>query len=144
MPGEFHVGDPKSEAGVRDVEIPPHVLPAVADHLERHVGPGAEALLFPSATDPDRHLAQSTFTDAYYPARDVAGRSDLAFHHLRHTGATLAATSGATLAELKSRLGHSTAGAAMLYQHAAQDRDRLLAGRLSELATAVAVSGPGQ
>jgi len=28
---------PKTSAGVRDVTIPPHLLPMVADHLERHV-----------------------------------------------------------------------------------------------------------
>jgi integrase len=34
------------------------------------------------------------------------------FHDLRHTGAILAAATGATLAELMQRLGHTTAGAA--------------------------------
>jgi hypothetical protein len=35
----------------------------------------------------------------------------------------LAAATGATLAELMARLGHSTPAAAMRYQHAAQGRD---------------------
>jgi integrase len=70
----------------------------------------------------------------YYSARVAAGRPDLRFHDLRHTGAVLAATTGATVAELMARLGHSTAGAAMRYQHAAQDRDRIIAQRLSDLA----------
>jgi len=70
----------------------------------------------------------------YYPARVAAGRPDLRFHDLRHTGAVLAATTGATVAELMARLGHSTAGAAMRYQHATQDRDRIIALRLSDLA----------
>ena len=46
----------------------------------------------------------------------------------------LAASTGATLAELMARLGHSTAGAAMRYQHAAHDRDRVIAVALSALA----------
>jgi hypothetical protein len=46
----------------------------------------------------------------------------------------LAAQSGATLAELMGRLGHSTPQAALRYQHAAEGRDRVIAGRLSELA----------
>jgi hypothetical protein len=45
----------------------------------------------------------------------------------------LAASTGATLAELMARLGHSTPGAALRYQHAAQDRDRVIAVALSEL-----------
>jgi hypothetical protein len=46
----------------------------------------------------------------------------------------LAAATGATLAELMARLGHSTAGAALRYQHAAEDRDKAIAAALSELA----------
>lgn len=34
-----------------------------------------------------------------------------------------------------SRLGHSTPGAAMRYQHAAQDRDGVIADALSNLVT---------
>ena len=64
-------------------------------------------------------LAPSTLYKVFYPARHKAGRADLRFHDLRHTGATLAAATGATLAELMSRLGHSTPGAALRYQHAA-------------------------
>lgn len=47
----------------------------------------------------------------------------------------LAASTGATLAELMARLGHSTPGAALRYQHAAQDRDRVISAALSELVT---------
>ena len=70
----------------------------------------------------------------YYPAREAAGRKNLRWHDLRHSGAVLAAQTGATLAELMGRLGHTTPGAAMCHQHAAADRDTEIAGRLSELA----------
>lgn len=133
--GEFIVGTPKSDAGIRTVNIPPHLLPAVQDHLSSHVGEGRDGLLFPAAGDPTKHLAPATLYRVFYKARDAAGRSDLRFHDLRHTGAVLAASTGATLAELMARLGHSTAGAAMRYQHAAQDRDRVIAERLSALVT---------
>ena len=46
----------------------------------------------------------------------------------------LAAATGATLAELMARLGHSTVSAAMRYQHAAADRDKVIAAALSDLA----------
>ncbi len=65
-------------------------------------------------------------------ARIAAGRPDLRVHDLRHTGAVLAAQSGATLAELMARIGHSTPQAAMRYQHAAQGRDAVIAARMSE------------
>ncbi|MCW2850430.1 MAG: tyrosine-type recombinase/integrase [Nocardioides sp.] len=132
--GEFIIGPPKTDAGVRDIAIPPHLLPLVKDHLSNQTAPGRESLLFPAAGDSNRHMAPATLYKVYYPAREAAGRPDLRWHDLRHTGAVLAAQTGATLAELMGRLGHSTPGAAMRYQHAAADRDAEIARRLSELA----------
>jgi len=77
----------------------------------------------------------STLNGVFYPAREAAGRPDLRFHDLRHTGATLAAATGATLAELMARLGHSRPGAARRDQHASADRDRVIADALSKRAT---------
>ncbi len=125
------VKGPKSEAGRRAVAIPPHLLPIVKAHLRDHASMGRDGLLFP-ARNGDQ-LAPSTLYKVYYPAREKAGRSDLRFHDLRHTGAVLAAATGATLAELMARLGHSTPAAAMRYQHAAAERDRVIAAALSEL-----------
>jgi len=45
----------------------------------------------------------------------------------------LAAATGATLAELMARLGHSTPGAALRYQHAAEGRDAAIAAALSAM-----------
>jgi integrase len=127
------VKGPKSDAGRRDVAIPPHLMPAVKDHLKEHAAMGRDGLLFPARHG--GHLVPSTPYRAFYPAREAAGRPDLRFHDLRHTGAVLAASTGATLAELMARLGHSTPGAALRYQHAAQDRDKAIAAALSQLVT---------
>jgi integrase len=127
------VKGPKSDAGRRDVAIPPHLLPAVRDHLKKHAEMGRDGLLFPARHG--GHMAPSSLYRVFYPAREAAGRPDLRFHDLRHTGAVLAASTGATLAELMARLGHSTPGAALRYQHAAQDRDKAIAAALSELVT---------
>ncbi len=126
------VKDPKSEAGKRPVNIPPHLMPAVRDHLAGHVAASRDALVFPAASG--AHMAPSALYAVYHPAREAAGRPDLRFHDLRHTGAVLAAATGATLAELMARLGHSTVDAAMAYQHASQDRDKVIAAALSGLA----------
>ena len=104
----------------------------VAEHLRVHA-PGHDDLLFPSAKG--GHLSPSTLQKPYERARAAAGRPDLRFHDLRHTGAVLAAATGATLAELMARLGHSSVGAAMRYQHAALDRDRAIAEALSRMVT---------
>lgn len=130
-PGGAVVGPTKSEAGVRDVSIPPHVWPIIEEHLEKHVRPGPNMLLFPG--EGRGHMWHSVMGTYFAKARKAAGRDDLRWHDLRHTGATLAAQVGATTAELQARLGHSTTVAAQLYQHAAKDRDRLIAERLSLL-----------
>lgn len=130
--GGFQVTTPKSEAGRRDVEIPPHLLPVIKDHLACHVGPDKNALLFPAQHG--GHLAPASLYRQFYKARTAANREDLRWHDLRHSGAVLAAATGATLAELMARLGHSTPAAAMRYQHAAQGRDRQIAKLLSKIA----------
>lgn len=127
------VKGPKSEAGKRPVALPPHLPPVVKAHLRDHAAMGRDGLLFPAGHG--AQLAPSTLYRVYYPAREAAGRPDLRFHDLRHTGAVLAASTGATLAELMARLGHSTPGAALHYQHAAKDRDRVIAEALSKLVT---------
>ncbi|CAN5482962.1 site-specific integrase [soil metagenome] len=131
--GQPVVGTPKSAAGTRQVAVPPHIIPALQQHLDAHVRRGADALLFPSVRDPQKHLQPTVIHQSWRKARAKAGRNDLRIHDLRHTGATLAAMAGATLAELQARLGHSTVGAALRYQHAAQGRDAEIAAKLSGL-----------
>ncbi|RFZ03848.1 putative prophage phiRv2 integrase [Mycobacterium marinum] len=130
--GTFEVTTPKSEASVRDVTIPPHIIPQIEDHLSRYVGNKRDSLLFPAQHG--GHLAPATLSRHWYRARKAAKRDDLRWHDLRHSGAVLAAATGASLAELMARLGHSTPQAAMRYQHAAQGRDRQIAALLSKIA----------
>ncbi|MBK6442860.1 MAG: site-specific integrase [Actinomycetales bacterium] len=130
--GEFVIGSPKSDAGVRDVAIPPHLIPMLKAHRDGMPLRGPDALVFPAA-DGVSHIAPSTLYRVYYPAREAAGRPDLRWHDLRHTGAVLAAQTGATLAELMSRLGHSTPQAALRYQHTAKGRDAEIARNLSRM-----------
>jgi integrase len=132
--GAFMVGPTKSEAGVRDVDIPPHVMPLLTRHMSTHVGQGPDALLFPAAHDPTAHMRPSTLYNVFYPAREAAGREDLRWHDLRHTGATLAVIAGASLKDTMTRIGHSTVSAAMIYQHAADGKGKQIAARLSEIA----------
>lgn len=134
------VGPPKSDAGVRDVSIPPHVWPMIEQHLSTHVAHSPDALLFPAESG--GHMWHSTMNGHFSRAKKAAGRSDLRWHDLRHTGATMAAQVGATTAELQARLGHSTAVASQLYQHAAKDRDQQIAERGRPTVPATGVSPP--
>ncbi len=134
LSGGVVIGLPKSDAGVRSVHIPPHLEPVLLAHLQQHVGLGKESLLFPSVNDPTTTLHHQTLYKQWGHARLAAGRPDLRIHDLRHGAAVMAARSGATLAELMQRLGHSTSRAAMRYQHAAQGRDAEIAVALSRMA----------
>jgi integrase len=127
------VKTPKTAAGKRDVSIPPPLIPVLREHLREHAQFGAQGLLFPAADG--GHLANVTFGRAYYRARDAAGRPDLRLHDLRHTGATLAAATGATLKELMDRLGHSTPSMALRYQHTMSDRPQAIAAILGDMMT---------
>jgi integrase len=123
--------DPKSAAGKRPVSIPPHVKPYLTEHATEWAG--AERFFVSRDGSPMRGNA---IYQAFVRARNRAGLEGLSFHDLRHTGQTLAAATGATLADLKRRLGHSSATAALRYLHAVEGRDREVAQALSRLAEA--------
>ncbi|MFJ2295805.1 tyrosine-type recombinase/integrase [Streptomyces sp. NPDC087894] len=69
----------------------------------------------------------------YQVDRKAAGISaDVHFHDLRHTGNNLVAATASTR-ELMTGMGHSTARAALIYQHVTADRDRAIADRLGAM-----------
>jgi integrase len=78
-------------------------------------------------------LRPRTLETAWRRARTRENLPGTRFHDLRHFHLTLFATTGATTMELMSRAGHSSPRAALVYQHAAQDRDRVLAYALAGL-----------
>jgi len=129
--GTRHYGPPKTAAGVRTVALPPHLVADVEDHLLRWVGPSPTDLLFtgPKATE----LYRATFNSAWDRARRAVGMDDFHFHDLRHTGNTLAAGTGASTKELMARMGYASARAALIYQHASEERDVMIAERLSAM-----------
>jgi integrase len=131
--GTAIIGPPKTAAGRRTLSVPPNIVGDVEDHLERFVGPEPDAWLF-AATTP------RTLDRAWSAARLAAGRPELHFHDLRHSGLTWAAATGASVPELMSRGGHASPAAALRYQHVTKDRDRSLADALAELARPAVVT----
>jgi hypothetical protein len=75
-----------------------------------------------------------TLDHAWTKARIKAGREDVRFHDLRHSRLTWAAATGASTTELMRRAGHASPMAAIRYQHATEDRDRVLADALARMA----------
>lgn len=129
--GEFIEGPPKTKAGNRTVAIPERLLADLELHLSEFAAPGPDGLLFCSADG--TYLYRTTLRRHWVAARDKVGLDGFTIHDLRHTGHTLAAGTGATVKELMRRLGHSSAQAALRYQHATEDRDQGIARALSAL-----------
>lgn len=120
--------DPKTSAGVRPIAVPPHVLPYLREHRSKWAGD--ERFFVGRDGGPIRG---NTISQAFNRAKKQVGFTGT-FHDLRHTGQSLAAASGATLADLKKRAGHASDQAASRYLHAVEGRDREIAQRLSEIA----------
>ena len=135
--GQWQLAPPKTAAGRRTVHLPPHLLREVEHHLDTYVGPEPDAWVFCGPLGAP--LMRTNFYKAWGPARLAAGLPGLHFHDLRHLAATLAATTGATTRELMQRMGHASPRAALIYQHATQDRDAAIALALSDLAAAPVV-----
>jgi integrase len=123
--------DPKSQAGRRRVAFPKEIAPELHWHLERFAQPGDDGLVFIGPKG--GRLRRSTFGRTWTKARAAVGPPDLHFHDLRHTGNTMAAGQGASLRELMERMGHSSARAALIYQHATQERDEPIAAGMGKL-----------
>jgi integrase len=121
------LGPPKSRAGQRTVAFPSQLLAELATHLAEHAerGPRGRVFVGPKGATPRR----TTFNRAWHKATAKAGVEGLRFHDLRHTANTLAAP-GSSTRELIRRMGHASTRAAMIYQHASDDRDRVIADTL--------------
>ena len=123
--GGFHVTTPKCDAGIRDVAIPPHLLPAIETIWRNTLALNRDSLLFPA--EHGGHLAPATLYRQFYRARDAAGRPDLRFHDLRHSGAVLAARDRCHAGRTDGPARALDTAAALRYQHAAAGRDREIA-----------------
>jgi integrase len=90
-------------------------------------------------------LRSSNFYQRVKWTKTVAdmGMPGLHFHDLRHAGNLSAAQAGASTRDLMARMGHDDMRAALIYQKATSEADRLIAERLSALVTDHAVSTEG-
>jgi integrase len=133
--------EPKSDAGRRVIPLPAVVADALRGHLEAMADAGPTSLLFTG--DRGGPLRRHVFHTEWATARKTTGLTGLRFHDLRHSALTLYAATGATIAELQAHAGHSTADAALRYQHATKDRARALAELVDKVIEADAEAASG-
>lgn len=116
------------------VHVPPHLIPVLDAHLEEHVDPDPDALLFTGTRGGP--LSHSAFSKVWRVAQDAAGidpENRLQLHDLRRTAGTWATElGGASLAVVMRRLRHRTVAAAMTYQVPDSTADRAVASRMSD------------
>jgi integrase len=108
----------------------PRVLPltaAVVAEIKRHGVPHPDAYLFASRFDNSR---VASFDTAWRKALRLARIEHFRFHDLRHTAASLAAQSGASLLQIADLLGHRTLAMVARYSHLVLDDKRRLVDRV--------------
>lgn len=131
--GKLYEKEPtKTKAGRRVVFLPPHLTELLTKHLRTFTGPKNDDYVFPTRNGTP--MSNNVVGKLFRVARKAANRPDLRFHDLRHTCATMAAQTGATTKELMSLMGHSSSRAALIYQHATEERERQIAANMSKLA----------
>lgn len=128
LPGKVIVGPTKSEAGDRWSAVSPALVPALLEHMEKFSQTGPDGLIF--VNHHGDQIVHDTFRNKLAAqSLKVIGRK-VGPHDFRHHGATEFARTGATIKDLMQRLGHTTPAMAMHYQHASQERDATLAGKM--------------
>jgi integrase len=125
------IGPPKSRAGTRTIGVPKTIIPALREHFDTYVGQEETNLVFTGARGGVLRRGNFRRGAGWAAAVSKAGAPGLHFHDLRHTGNMLAAP-GASLADLKARMGHDSARAAMIYQHATEEADQAIADALDK------------
>ncbi|MEO3811948.1 tyrosine-type recombinase/integrase [Sphaerisporangium sp. B11E5] len=138
--GKLMEDTPKSRAGRRVVSIPQEIIPELRHHLDRFAEQEENGRVFVGPKG--AWLRRSGFRRIWNKARADVGLPGLHFHDLRHVGNTLAAASGASLKELMARMGHASPRAALIYQHATQDRDKAIAEALGQALKVARGEGP--
>lgn len=121
---------PKTKGSVREVPLPTQAATIVLAHLARDRDALPSAYLFRSPTG--RHLKGHEVRVPFHRAQAAVGVSGYHLHDCRHGGLTEAALRGATLGQLKSRAGHTSARMVAHYQRTAAELDDRLADAMSD------------
>ena len=138
------VGPPKSRAGVRTVSVPSPVAVELVKHLMTYVEPAHVALVFTGPKGAPLRRGNFNTLVRWTDTVTALGVQGLHFHDLRHTGNLLAAQTGASTKDLMARMGHDDMRAALIYQRATSEADRLIADRLGSLVDEHRSGQPGQ
>lgn len=121
---------PTKTGEARTVVLPPSIAAEVERYLAQTKG-FPRSPMFPRGDG--EGITANALGHAWRKAARGVGLGRFHLHDLRHASLTLAAQAGGTTRELMARAGHRTARAALIYQHAAEERNAVLAERMDAL-----------
>lgn len=133
---------PTKTEDTRRVDLPDITLTVMSDYLKTVRRGLPSAPLFLRADG--KPLTRAQLQHAFKKARNSVGLEQFHLHDVRHSGLTVSAQGGATPRELMARAGHSTMAAAMKYQHAADERGKVVASLMNDAMTAAMQQGTQQ
>lgn len=132
---EVSFGPPKTAKSRRVVPLARSVMRELDEHLRAYTGPGADALVFTSATG--LPLRRGTFRGVWQPACRAAGVEPLRFHDLRHSFVAVMVAAGANPKAVSTWAGHSSVAFTLdRYGHLMDGHDDEVADRLDVLLSA--------
>ena len=140
--GRISVGDAKTEAGIRLVDILPALRDELTSHRHAHAGAGPTDLVFPTSTGSRRdkdNARERVIRPVVAHANELLARrgetplpEGVSAHKLRHTFASILYVRGEDPPYVMAQLGHTDAGFTLrVYAHAMRrdegDKERLKA-----------------
>lgn len=130
--GKRVVSDPKTYAGARSVPAPDEVL---ADFARLSAGKGRDDLVY--LTPMGAQYRKDNFRRAFLIAAHKAGLEGVRVHDLRHTTASIAIASGASVKLVQRMLGHASAAITLdVYAGLFEQELETVSARMSEYITA--------
>jgi integrase len=139
--GGEHITTPTKTGNARTVALPASIVAAMREHLAGRGNAFGRAPLFVQADG--RGYSRAQVQRAWKKATKALGLEQFHVHDIRHAGLTAAAQAGATTRELMQRGGHRSATVALTYQHAAEERGRIIAAGIDAALGASSESGYG-
>lgn len=118
------IGTPKTPESIRHVWLPPHLVPAMEDHLDRFSQPRAEGLIFPSTNEAlpfattqqvagttgkqrrDRTGGKVRPPSGFNGARESIGMPGLRLYDLRHWARRILLSAGMGELAVEQYMGH--------------------------------------
>ncbi len=120
----------KTKKSNRVVPIPEVIVPFIREHISRWCDPDDPMLFQARRAD---ILSPTTVQQQFRAARKAAGRTDITFHTLRATHATMLLICGGTLRECMDELGHTSERIAIQhYQRIVPEHRRQAVERMAE------------